>query len=169
MIEIYERLGTDSVRPIDATVRLTHEQRDRGRLKLTSTDGEEVRVFLERGKPLLVGEYLRSQCGRIVQVEGAVEAVMEASCNDWRTFARGCYHLGNRHVKLQVGERWLRITPDHVLEEMLELLGLTITHTEAVFVPESGAYASGHGHSHHSHSHHGHDHSDHHHDDGHHA
>ncbi|MDO6806588.1 hypothetical protein Q4595_29285, partial [Wenyingzhuangia sp. 1_MG-2023] len=79
---------------------LTHEQRDRGRLRLVSTDGEEVRVFLERGKPLLVGEFLKTQCGKIVQIDGAVEAVAEATCDDWRTFSRACYHLGNRHVKL---------------------------------------------------------------------
>ena len=161
MLEIYERLGTEKAGPIYATVTLNHEQRDRGRLRLTSTDGEEVRVFLERGTALQVGEYLRSHCGKIVKVEGAVEPVTEARCEDWHTFARACYHLGNRHVKLQVGDRWLRITPDHVLEEMLELLELTIVHTEAVFVPENGAYFKGlGGHSHgHDHGHsHGHDH-----------
>ena len=179
MLEIYERLGTEASGPVYATVCLTHEQRDRGRLKLTSTDGEEVRVFLERGKALLVGEYLKSHCGKIVQVQGAPEPVTEATCDDWHTFARACYHLGNRHVKLQVGDKWLRITPDHVLEQMLELLELSITRKEAVFVPENGAYFKGlgghshsHGHGHdddhsrgHSHSHdHGHSHS---HDHGH--
>lgn len=171
MLEIYERLGTEKAGPIYATVTLNHEQRDRGRLRLTSTDGEEVRVFLERGTALQVGEYLKSHCGKIVKVEGAVEPVTEARCDDWHTFARACYHLGNRHVKLQVGDRWLRITPDHVLEEMLELLELTVVHTEAVFVPENGAYFKGlgghsHGHDHeHSHGHsHGHSHS---HDHGH--
>jgi urease accessory protein len=65
-------------------------------------------------------------------------------------FARACYHLGNRHVKVQVGERWLRISPDHVLEQMLGQLGLRLEPEEAVFVPESGAYAGGsHGHHHH--------------------
>ena len=161
MLEVYERLGTDAASPVDATVMLTHEQRDRGRLRLISTDGEEVRVFLERGKPLLVGEFLKTQCGKIVQVTGAIEAVAEVTCDDWHTFARACYHLGNRHVKLQVGERWLRIQPDHVLEDMLVLLGLTITHTENVFVPESGAYSGGHAHGHHhddQHHSHGHEH-----------
>jgi urease accessory protein len=81
-----------------------------------------------------------------VRIEGAVEEVTHAECEDWHTFARACYHLGNRHVKIQVGERWLRIKPDHVLEEMLELLGLTLTKQDTVFVPESGAYAHGHHH-----------------------
>ncbi|WP_372831191.1 urease accessory protein UreE [Pontibacterium sp.] len=146
MLEIYERLGTHCHHAADAVVVLSHEQRDRGRLRLTSETGEEVRVFLERGKPLLVGEFLKTQCGRYVKVEGAVETVAHATCDDWHTFARACYHLGNRHVKIEVGERWLRIKPDHVLEEMLVLLGLVVSHEEQVFVPESGAYSHGHHH-----------------------
>lgn len=180
MLEVYERLGTHCHDPVSATVVLNYEQRDRGRLRLTSTDGEEVRLFLERGKPLLVGEFLRATDGKIVKIEGAEEDVAHASCDDWQTFAKACYHLGNRHVKVEVGERWLRIKPDHVLEDMLHLLGLMVSHEHAVFVPESGAYAPGYGHSHghsHSHSHgHSHDHDHHHghshkgghsHDDGH--
>ena len=139
-------VGCDQDHAADAVVILSHEQRDRGRLRLTSESGEEVRVFLERGKPLLVGEFLKTQCGRYVKVEGAVETVAHASCDDWHTFARACYHLGNRHVKIEVGERWLRIKPDHVLEEMLVLLGLVVSHEEKVFVPESGAYSHGHHH-----------------------
>lgn len=148
MLEVYERLGDHCHETVYTTVVLSQEQRDRGRLKLTGENGEEVRLFLERGKPLLVGEYLKTSCGKYIKVEGAVEAVTHAECDDWQTFARACYHLGNRHVKLQVGERWLRMQPDHVLEEMLELLGLTLTHLEDVFVPESGAYSNG-GHHHH--------------------
>ena len=152
MLEIYERLGLHCHDPVDESVVLEHDQRDKGRLRLISEAGTEVRLFLERGKPLLVGEYLKSNCGKIVQVKGAVEAVAHASCDDWLTFARACYHLGNRHVKLQVGERWLRIKPDYVLEEMLHLLGLVVTHEQAVFAPESGAYSQGgHHHGHHEH------------------
>lgn len=150
MLEIYERLGTHCHEPghenIHTAVTLSHEQRDKGRLRLHSESGEEIRLFLERGKPLLVGEYLKSLCGKYVRVEGAVEEVTHAECDDWHTFARACYHLGNRHVKIQVGERWLRIKPDHVLEDMLVQLGLTISQKEEVFVPESGAYAHGHHH-----------------------
>lgn len=147
MLEIYERLGTEGNYPVDARVILTHEQRDRGRLRVFAPDGEEVRIFLTRGTPLKVGETLRAQCGRYVLVEGAIEAVAVARCEDWSLFARACYHLGNRHVKVQVGERLLRILPDHVLEEMLQQLGLSVQHSQHVFVPESGAYAHG-GHAH---------------------
>jgi urease accessory protein len=153
MLEIHERLGTDCNFQIDARVILTHEQRDRGRLRVFSTEGEELRLFLARGNPLLVGEYLRSQCGRHVLVEGAVEAVAQASTDDWQLFSRACYHLGNRHVKVQVGELCLRIQPDHVLEDMLRLLGMTVVHDQHVFVPETGAYGNGsiggHSHGHH--------------------
>ena len=157
MLEIYERLGTHCHEAVNEFVSLKHDQRDKGRLRLVSESGVEVRVFLERGKPLAVGEYLKTECGKIVQVKGAVEAIAHASCDDWRTFSRACYHLGNRHVKLQVGDRWLRIKPDYVLEEMLHLLGLVVSHEEAVFEPESGAYKvsgshdNSHGHGHHEH------------------
>ncbi|WP_299595170.1 urease accessory protein UreE [uncultured Microbulbifer sp.] len=172
-LEIYQRLGTTTGKTAQFTVVLDHLQRDRGRLRAQASDGTEVRIFLERGKPLQVGEILLSECGKFIEVQGAAEPVTTARCEDWFTFSRACYHLGNRHVKLQIAtvengegesERWLRITPDHVLEEMLELLGLNLTRENAVFVPESGAYSGGHSHSHsHHHSHSAHEHHEHHH------
>lgn len=147
MLEIYERLDIGGSGAADVRLVLDHEQRDKGRLRAMSAEGDEVRLFLERGKPLQIGEYLRSQCGRTVIVEGAVEPVVTALCDDWYLFSRACYHLGNRHVKMQIGARWLRIAPDHVLEELLQLLGLEVRRDRAVFIPESGAY--GHGHHHH--------------------
>ncbi len=138
-LEIYDRLGSATC-DADETIVLTHEQRERGRIRTYAKSGSEVRIFLERGQPLAVNEILSSQCGKKIRVQGAVEPVVRASCDDWRTFSRACYHLGNRHVKLQVGDRWLRIQPDHVLEDMLRLLGLDLNHEDAVFEPESGAY-----------------------------
>ena len=161
-LDIYQRLGVRTDIAADGCVVLDHLQRDRGRLRTSTADGAEVRIFLERGKPLLVGEILQSECGKTIRVQGAEESVTTARCDDWLTFSRACYHLGNRHVKLQVGNSvnvpWLRIVPDHVLEEMLELLGLDLTREQAVFVPESGAYSGGHAHTHnhgeHEHHHH---------------
>lgn len=145
--EVFERLGLFCQRPIDTRVILSHEQRDRGRLKVQTSDGDELRIFLERGSPLLVGEYLRTQCGKHIVVEGACEPIVTAACNDWTVFSRACYHLGNRHVKVQLGERWLRILPDHVLEELLLRLGMTLRSETAVFVPENGAYGAHGGHA----------------------
>jgi len=160
VINIYNRLGVVEQADADEVIVLDHEKRDKGRLKAQAESGTEVRIFLERGKALKPGELLQSECGKTVRVEAAVEPVMAAECDDWLTFSRACYHLGNRHVKIQVLEKRLLITPDHVLQEMLEQLGLTVTLTEAPFVPESGAYAKGHSHGHgHSHNHnHGHHH-----------
>lgn len=146
MYEVYERKGTGVTQNADDRIVLTHEQRTRGRLRTSTTSGEEVRLFLERGQPLLVGETLISQCGRQLVVEGAVEDVTLGRCQDWHIFARACYHLGNRHVKVEVGECWLKMSPDHVLEDMLTGLGLQLEHVRDVFVPESGAYSHGHHH-----------------------
>ena len=152
MMEIFERVGMHCHDHVDARVILDHGQRDKGRLRTWASDGSEIRLFLDRGQPLRVGEYLRTTCGRTIQVEGAIETVVTASCDDWPTFSRACYHLGNRHVKVEVGERWLRLMPDHVLEDMLKLLGMTLVREQQVFVPEHGAY-TGHGHAH-GHQHH---------------
>jgi len=155
MIDVYER-HVESAHA-DRELVLTHEQRSRGRIRTADASGEEVRIFLHRGEPLQLGEVLRSENGALLRVTGAIEDVARATCEDWLVFSKACYHLGNRHVKIQIGERWLRIVPDHVLEDMLLGLGLTVLHERAVFDPEGGAYATGHGpaHSHgseHSHS-----------------
>ncbi len=141
MLEVYERLGPYCKERVDSRVVLSHEQRDRGRLRTTTSDGDEVRIFLDRGTPLLVGEYLRTQCGKLLLIEGAFEEVVAASCVSWKTFSRACFHLGNRHVKVQVAERTLYILPDHVLEEMLIMLGLTLHREQRIFIPEPGAYS----------------------------
>jgi len=158
MYEIYERYTENLVGEPDASIFLTHEQRTKARLKTVAKDGIEVRIFLEHGKALQVGEYLRSVCGRVIRVDAAKEPVAKASCEDWHSFSRACYHLGNRHVKVQLSDRILLMTPDHVLEAMLKGLGLTVVHENAVFIPEHGAYHAGADHSHglkqsHSHQH----------------
>ena len=123
-------------------------------MKTVSTDGREVGLFLDHGnKQLQVGEYLRSSCGKSVRVDGALETVMSARCDDGLLFSRACYHLGNRHVKMQIAEGVLFIAPDHVLKEMLENLGLTVLEEKVIFVPENGAYYSGKLTAVHSHSH----------------
>ncbi len=142
--EVYERL--DHVHAVDDTLVLEYDVRVKGRFKATSAKGVEVRVFLERGKTLRVGEGLKTQCGKSIAIAGAIETVTEARCSDWERFSKACYHLGNRHVQVEISERCLRIKPDYVLEEMLELLGLELTSTQAVFNPEDGAYAGGHHH-----------------------
>ncbi|PCI41839.1 MAG: urease accessory protein UreE [Moraxellaceae bacterium] len=140
MWKIHQRLSHEQAELIHDEVVLDHLQRERGRFKTVATSGKEVRVFLERGQPLLIGDVLRSHCGKNIAVIGALESVATASTDNWQQFSKACYHLGNRHTKLQVGECWLRITPDHVLEELVQKFGLSIRHEKAVFEPEPGAY-----------------------------
>lgn len=157
MFEVYQRLDPQHGEVIDDTLVLNYDQREKGRFKAFADSGKEVRVFLERGLTLKIGEVLRSDCGKNIAVAGAEEDVAVACCDDWDNFSRACYHLGNRHVKIQVGERWLRIKPDYVLEDMLKQLGLSVEHERVVFVPEAGAYSqsatqgqsTNHGHHHH--------------------
>ena len=98
---------------------------------------------------------MKTECGLLIEVKGQAEAVSTAVGTDWLTFSKVCYHLGNRHTTLQVGELWVRFKPDHVLEELAENYGLTIDKNLAVFAPENGAYGkrSGHSHEHSEHSH----------------
>lgn len=153
--EVYERLSHGH--NIEDQIVLDHDIRVKGRFKALSKKGVEVRVFLERGKTLQVGEVLKTECGKEIEVLGAKEELTYATCDDWQIFSKACYHLGNRHVKIQVGDRWLRMKPDYVLEEMLELHGLKIAKEYAVFTPEEGAYKGGHSHAHsHGDSHHHH-------------
>ncbi|GGA76276.1 urease accessory protein UreE [Neiella marina] len=149
-------------------VSLPFETRQRGRFKAATVTGKEVGVFLTRGEVLREGDYLTSECGENFLVKAEPEQLSQAKAADWLTFAKACYHLGNRHTPLQVGEMWVRFQPDHVLEQMVELLGLTVSTVHAGFDPENGAYAQGlgghshghdHGHSHsHEHAHHEHEH-----------
>ena len=87
-------------------------------------------------------------------IRAAAETVSEVRCNDPLQLARACYHLGNRHVPLQIEAGLLRYQHDHVLNEMVQGLGLEVSVRQAPFEPEPGAYGgSTHGHSHDHHQH----------------
>jgi urease accessory protein len=97
----------------------------------------------------------------VIEIGAADETVSTVHSAQPRALARAAYHLGNRHVALQVGAGWLRYSHDHVLDEMLQGLGLAVTVEEAPFEPEAGAYhadgeaehAHSQSHPHHSHGH----------------
>lgn len=144
-MNVYERLPSGS-EPIDDRVVLCYELRQKGRFKTVTAQGKELRVFLDRGKNLVPGEILKTECGSRIIIEAANEPVMVARCDDWHTFALACYHLGNRHVKIEIGQKVLKIVPDYVLQEMLVQLGLSVETQDDQFVPESGAYSKGHHH-----------------------
>ncbi|WP_158971458.1 urease accessory protein UreE [Paraglaciecola sp. L3A3] len=146
MLQAYERLQ-HTHDPIDDSITLDHDTRKKARIKIKTDKGLDLGIFMERGHPLLVGEVLKTECGKLIEIKGQAEPVSTAIGTDWLTFSKVCYHLGNRHTVLQVGELWVRFKPDHVLEQLAEKYGLSVNHTPAIFEPENGAYGSG-GHSH---------------------
>ena len=99
--------------------------------------------MLPRGTVLRGGDGLRAEDGEIIAVRAAIEDVSTAYCADPVRLARAAYHLGNRHIAVQVGAGWLRYLHDHVLDHMLTEMGMEVKREDAPFEPEAGAY---HGH-----------------------
>lgn len=125
---------------------LPFDLRIRSRLRTRLASGEEAVLRTERGAILRGGAYLKSEDGRVVRVSAAPEKLMHVTCADQFELTRAAYHLGNRHVSVEIGDSYLRIAADHVLRDMLLGLGAKIEELEAPFEPESGAYGGGHGH-----------------------
>ena len=125
---------------------LPFDLRIRSRLRTRLASGEETVVKTERGAILRGGEYLASEDGRVVRISAAPEKLMHVTCDDQLELARAAYHLGNRHVPVEIGDGFLRIFADHVLGDMLLGLGAGVEELEAPFEPESGAYGGAHAH-----------------------
>jgi urease accessory protein len=128
--------------------------RAKSRARVRLANGAEAGLFLERGSVLRGGDLLLADDGRVVEVEAAPETVSTVHTDDALLFARACYHLGNRHVPLQIGAGWLRYQHDHVLDDMLKGFGLVVNVEHAPFEPEGGAYVSSHASHSHAHPHH---------------
>jgi urease accessory protein len=132
---------------------LPFELRCKSRLRTRLESGEETGLFLERGEVLRAGDRLLANDGRIVEVVAAPEAVMDVRSDDALLLARAAYHLGNRHVAVELQPGLVRFARDHVLGDMVSGLGLQLVEAEAPFDPESGAYGGHGGHAHpHGHS-----------------
>lgn len=134
----------------DLTLTLPYELRQKSRLRANLDNGDEIGLLLPRGTVLRGGDHLKSETGEVILVRAAEEVVSTVHAKDPTLFARACYHLGNRHVPLQIGEGWLRYLHDHVLDDMVHGLGLQAMCERAPFEPEAGAYGGGH-HHHHDH------------------
>jgi urease accessory protein len=152
-----------------ATVELDWDVRQKSRFDCTDSRGRQLGVFLPRGTVVRGGDVLVAEDGSLVKVIGAPQPVLVIThCNEHGMpfdLTRAAYHLGNRHVPIELKPDHLKIEPDHVLADMLRAMHLIVNETSAAFEPEGGAYASHDSHSHAAHAH-GHDH-DHGHGDGH--
>ncbi len=137
------------VDPVPApALALTSTQRRRGRQRLLLADGQELAIALPPGSAMYPGDQLLADDGTRFLICAAPESVLRIACSDATTLLRAAYHLGNRHVAVEVGEGYLAIEPDPVLGEMLDLIGVQTAAVEAPFHPESGAYGGGHKHGH---------------------
>jgi urease accessory protein len=139
---------------VDDVLELPYGSRERSRLRATTLSGRQIGIDLPVGTILHHGSKLQLEDGTVVALEACDEDLLEVRAADAAQLARIAYHVGNRHVPIQIGEDWLRILPDHVLKAMVEGLGGQVAEVSRRFQPESGAY--GHGHVHHHHDDQGH-------------
>lgn len=139
-----------------STVELDWDVRQKSRFDATDSTGRPLGVFLPRGTVVRGGDVLVAEDGSLVQVIAAPQAVLKItrSSQHGRPFdlIRAAYHLGNRHVPMELTPEHLKIEPDHVLADMLRAMHLIVNAVDEAFEPESGAYASG-GHTHAGHVH----------------
>lgn len=139
---------------------LTFEERQKSRHKTATLCGQTLGWFIPRGVVLGDGDILRCKTGELVRITAAPETVSQIESTDQLLLTRAAYHLGNRHVPLQIGSGFLRYQHDHVLDAMVQGLGLNVVCQQLPFQPENGAYHGQGGHSHSSSSHsHGYSHS----------
>jgi urease accessory protein len=131
-----------------ATVELDWDVRQKSRFDATDSQGRHIGVFLPRGTVVRGGDVLVAEDGSMVRVIAAPQPVLVIThCTQHGTpfdLTRAAYHLGNRHVPIELKPDHLKIEPDHVLAAMLRAMHLIVNEANAAFEPEGGAYAAGH-------------------------
>ncbi len=148
MLQILERINPRHHDHPLLTLTLPFDLRQKSRLRAQLDNGTEVGLLLPRGTVLRNGDCLRAEDGSVIAIHAATEAVSTVRAASPLALARACYHLGNRHVALQIGDGWARYQQDHVLDAMVRDMGLQVEHEQTMFEPEGGAYAHSHSHGH---------------------
>ena len=150
MLEVTKKAASSA--PATGRLRLPFELRQKSRQRARLDSGEEVALLLPRGEVLRGGDRVEASDGRVIEIVSQEERLLHVEAGTPAELARAAYHLGNRHVPVEVGKGFLRLAEDHVLEEMLRQLGARVTRLEAPFEPEAGAYGGGHPHHDHPHA-----------------
>ncbi len=145
MEHVFSQLDKNNAVVTDSLT-LPFELRQRSRQRVQLDNGDEAALYLPRGTRLCHGDHLVSDAGLVVEIRAAQEHVSTLRCDDPLMLARACYHLGNRHVALQIGSGWARYLHDHVLDDMVRGLGLEVEVECMPFEPEPGAYHGSHQH-----------------------
>jgi urease accessory protein len=146
----HERRGHWSTERARGTVTLAYDDRHRRRLRLESDAGEPFLLDLAETGVLEDGDGLALSDGSWLAVKAKPEPLIEVAAADPAALARLAWHLGNRHLPVEIGDARLLIRDDHVIAAMLEALGARLRRVEAPFPPERGAY---HAAAHHHHDH----------------
>ena len=126
---------------------LPFESRTKSRLRVTLDNGLSAGIMLPRGHILRHGDLIATDENYIVQIHAAAESVSSITSDNTHLLSRACYHLGNRHIPLQIEQDMIRYQHDHVLDHLMTSMGLHVTHGTEPFEPESGAYHT-HAHTH---------------------
>src|SRR6266404_1860923 len=144
---IHRRAGHWPEEKAAGSLTLDFDARHRRRIRLTSDLGEHVLLDLPKAVAMADGDGLQLEDGRWLRVRAAAEPMIEVRHEDPDQLVRLAWHLGNRHLPTEIGDRVLRIRPDHVIEDMVRGFGADLVNVQAAFQPEGGAYG-GHGHPH---------------------
>ena len=137
-----QRLPTNADVAVSFTLALTAEERTKSRHRFETEDGQTVFLRLPRGTMIRDKDILRSDDGTLVRVRAKPEPVMTIAAETPLLLLRAAYHLGNRHVPLEITTTYLRLSPDPVLRTMLEQMGMVVEEAILPFQPEVGAYGN---------------------------
>lgn len=130
------------------TVSIDFDRRHRRRIRLTTAAGHDLLLDLPQAVRLRDGDGLVLDGGGIVRVQARPEPLLDIHAHDAAGLVRIAWHLGNRHLPVQLLGDHIRIRADHVIADMVRTLGGHVHAIDAPFDPEAGAYAGGHGHHH---------------------
>ncbi|MCJ8313997.1 MAG: urease accessory protein UreE [Saccharospirillaceae bacterium] len=133
---------------IQGVIELTYDERKKARLKTKTTDGIDLGLFLPRGNVLPDGCIVATKNDQYYKIKAKKELIMQATTDDWVTFSTVCYHLGNRHLTLEIQPLTIIFQPDHVLADLCKHYNFKIIETQLPFNPLNGAYGEFGGHSH---------------------
>ena len=122
--------------------------RSKSRQVATLQHGEDVLLVLHRGSVMRGNDVLVDNQGQFILVKAAPEKIMRVTAKNSFHLMRAGYHLGNRHIPIEIGENYLQLEFDPVLSDMLKQLGVDVELVDQPFEPENGAYGGGHKHGH---------------------
>ncbi|GAB4193278.1 MAG: urease accessory protein UreE [Coleofasciculaceae cyanobacterium] len=145
MLTFTQRLSAEVNISVSFTLSLTAEERTRTRYRFETPEGQVIYLRLPRGTVLQDGDLLQSEAGNVaIRIVAKPEPVLTVTSETPLGLLRASYHLGNRHVPLEVAPQYLRLCPDPVLQSMLEQLGVEVKEEVVPFQPETGAYRHSH-------------------------